>query len=80
MRYVTSVERIGIEKGLQQGFAQGKAKGKAEMLLRQLRRRFTLSPEIEARVLDAESAMLDDWMDRFVDAKALTDIFTDQAH
>ena len=76
MRYVTSVERLGIEKGR----VLGKAEGKAEMLLRQLRRRFTLSPELEARVQAADSAQLDDWMDRFVDANLLTDVFTDLAH
>ena len=61
--------------------AEGKAEGKAETLLRLLRRRFhTLSPEVEARVLNADGAQLDEWLDRFVDAKVLTDVFTDLAH
>ena len=81
MRYVTSVERLGMEKGILQGRAEGKAEGKAETLLRLLRRRFqTLTPELEARVLSADSGQLDDWLDRFVDAKVLTDVFTDLAH
>lgn len=81
MRYVTSVERLGIEKGIQQGRAEGRAEGKAETLLRLLRRRFqTLAPGMEARVLNADGAQLDEWLDRILDAKALTDIFSDLAH
>ncbi len=85
MRYVTSVERLGIEKGIllgkSEGIAEGESKGKAEMLLRQLRRRFhTVPSELEARVRKADGAQLDEWSDRFVDAKVLTDVFADLAH
>ncbi len=73
MQYVTSVERLGIQKG--------RAEGKAEALLRQLRRRFdTLAPDVEARIQKADGAQLDEWLDRFVDAKALSDVFADVAH
>ena len=68
-------------EGFNLGLAQGEARGRAETLLRQLRRRFqTLPNELEARVRDADGAQLDEWIDRFVDAKALTDVFTDLAH
>ena len=43
MRYVTSVERIGIQKGIQQGMEKGVEKGmesQRRMLLRQVRRQF----------------------------------------
>ena len=71
----------GFNLGLAQGEARGKAEGKAETLLRLLRRRFhALTPEVEGRVQKADGARLDEWLDRFVDAKALTDIFTDLAH
>lgn len=61
--------------------AEGLAEGKAETLLRQLGRRFrTLPPGVETRVREADGAQLDDWLDRFVDAKSLADIFTDLAH
>ena len=61
--------------------AEGETKGKAEMLLRLLRRRFhTVPSELEARVRKADDAQLDEWSDRFVDAKSLTDVFTDLAH
>ncbi len=46
MPYVTSFERIGIEKGMAQGMAQGKAEGKAELLLRMLERRFGALDEL----------------------------------
>ena len=60
---------------------RGQAKGKAETLRRQLHRRFhTLPPEVEARIREADGAQLDEWLDRFVDAKTLTDVFSDLAH
>ena len=80
MEMSTMLATLG-ESWKRQWLAEGKAEGKAETLLRQLRRRFhSLSPEVEARVLGADGAQLDDWLDRFVDAKALTDVFTDLAH
>ncbi len=64
-----------------QGAIQGEAKGKAEMLLRQLRRRFhTLPAEVETRVRTADGAQLDEWSERFVDDRSLTDIFDDLVH
>ncbi len=69
------------QKGAVRGRAEGRAEGKAETLLRQLRRRFhSVSAEMETRVLNADGPQLDDWLDRFVDAKALTDVFTDRVH
>ena len=78
MRYVTSVERLGIEKGIQKGLAEGKA----DSLLRQLRRRFqTLPSELEERILAADINHLDEWSDRFADGKSLAEIFdTEQIH
>ncbi|CAK0752452.1 hypothetical protein CCP1ISM_460004 [Azospirillaceae bacterium] len=71
----------GFNSGIAQGRAEGKAEGKAETLLRLLRRRFhALAPDVEVRVQNAGNAQLDEWLDRFVDAKALTDVFTDLAH
>ncbi|MBI4871226.1 MAG: hypothetical protein HY814_06625 [Candidatus Riflebacteria bacterium] len=40
MPYITSVERLGIEKGIQQGIDQGLSQGQRRTLLRLLRRRF----------------------------------------
>ena len=76
MRYVTSVERLGIEKGIQQGRAEGKAEGKAEMLLRQLRRRDkALPPGLEDRIHVASSDQLDEWSEHLIDGKSLAEIF-----
>ena len=56
--------------------AEGKAEGKAETLLRQLHRRFKVLPEgVDVRVRAADSDRLDDWLDRFVDAQTLADVF-----
>ena len=72
---------LGLAQGEARGEAKGEAKAKAETLLRLLRRRFrTVSPEVEARVQKAEGAQLDEWLDRILDAKVLTDVFTDLAH
>jgi len=72
---------LGLAQGEARGEAKGETKAKAETLLRQLRRRFhSLAPEVEARVRQADGNQLDEWLDRILDAKALTDIFTDLAH
>lgn len=69
-------EADGFNKGIQQGIVKGETKGKAEMLLRQLRvRHGTLSPGIEERVRVANSDQLDEWSERFVNARELSDVF-----
>ena len=72
----------GIAEGEVRGEARGETKGRAETLLRQLRRRFSsVSPHIEGRVLSADINQLDEWMDRLVDTRELSDIFgADQTH
>lgn len=68
MRYVTSVERIGIEQGIEQG----------EMILlrRMLTKRFgELPQEIEIRLSQASIADLELWGDRILEAQTLTDVF-----
>ncbi|MBF0563290.1 MAG: Rpn family recombination-promoting nuclease/putative transposase [Alphaproteobacteria bacterium] len=63
-------------EGFSLGRTQGKAEGKADTLLRQLRRRFKSLPiETEGRVRAAGSDQLDEWLDRFVDAQTLDDVF-----
>ena len=44
MRYVTSVERIGIEKGMQQGMQQGMLQTAREVLIETLETRFDVIP------------------------------------
>ena len=73
MQYVTSWERMGIEKGIEKGLVQGKA----AMLRRQLVRRFGELPEwAERRLTDADSDELDQWGESLLEAKNLTSVFT----
>jgi hypothetical protein len=68
----------GRVEGEARGEARGEVKGRAEMLLRLLRRRFgPLSPEVEARVRSADPDRLDRWSDSVLDARTLSDVFTD---
>jgi predicted transposase/invertase (TIGR01784 family) len=83
-RYILRKAQVAEQKARdaeQKGRTEGKAVGKAETLLRQLRRRFvTLSADVEARVQAADSDQLDEWLDRILDAKTLTDVFPDLAN
>jgi predicted transposase YdaD len=73
MPYVTSIERMGIEKGRQ----EGRQEGEAAVLKRQLTRRFGPLPEwVEPRLTQAGRAELEHWADRVLDAPTLTDVFT----
>jgi len=72
MRYVTSVERLAIERGLAQGMAQGMEKGQLHTLTRQLTRRFGPLPDSAlARLQAATTSQLDEWADRVLDAPTL---------
>jgi flagellar biosynthesis/type III secretory pathway protein FliH len=84
MRYVSSVEQIGIEKGIaqgiqqgmQQGMQKGRHQGEEVLLRRQLTRRFGTLPEaIETRLVKADIAQLEIWGDRVLDAKSLNEVF-----
>lgn len=72
MRYVTTWERRGIEKGIEQGFMQGEA----TVLKRQLSRRFAALPAwVEERLDGAQRDELESWADRVLEAKTLEDVF-----
>jgi flagellar biosynthesis/type III secretory pathway protein FliH len=80
MPYITSVERMGIEKGLQQGLQQGKLEGKLEgevaLLERQLSKRFgPLTEDTRARLRNATTEQIEIWAERVLDAKTLEDVF-----
>ena len=76
MKYVTSVERLAIERGRLAGMAEGKAEGKAETLSRQLTRRFGPLPEwVGPRLQGATADQLDLWADRVLDAPTLLGVF-----
>jgi hypothetical protein len=70
MRYVTSMERQGIEKGVQQG--------EFRLLHRQLIRRFgPLPATIEERLQQAQPEQLENWGEALLDAQSLDDLFGD---
>ena len=53
MPYVTSWERIAMEKGLEQGLQQGRLEDAREMVLEALEIRFgELSPDLEKGIMD----------------------------
>ncbi|WP_246129596.1 DUF4351 domain-containing protein, partial [Verticiella sediminum] len=80
--YVTSVERIGIEKGLAQGRLEGRGEGRHEGLRQalssQLERRFgPLPTHARERVQTASVDTLQIWLLRVLDAARLDDVFED---
>ena len=81
MKYVTSVERLAIERGHKTGKLEGKLEGrlegKLETLTRQLTRRFGPLPEwATQQLMVATAAQFDLWADRVLDAASLTDVFS----
>ena len=71
-----------MAEGVGIGEAKGEAKGKADTLHRLLLRRFkSVSSDVEHRIRAADVDQLDEWLDRFVNAKTLDDVFgTEQRH
>src|SRR6266702_1824267 len=72
MPYITSIERMGIEKGIQQGFQQGEA----FVLTRLLTRRFGPLPDwATERLAQASREELEQWAERVLEAQRLEDVF-----
>lgn len=68
MPYISSVERIGEERGIQ--------KGEATMLTRQMQRRFGAVPEwVSEKVAKADLPSLEEWGLRVLDAQSLDEVF-----
>ena len=64
------------EEWMKEGEARGLMRGKAETLLRQLERRFGAVPEdARTRIIAAPVGDLDAWLDAFVSASDLDDVF-----
>lgn len=82
MQYVTTAERIGIEKGIElgilQGIEQGISRGEARLLRRQFARRFGTLPDwVELRLAEASAVELETWGERLLDAPSLETVFGD---
>ncbi len=84
MNYITTAERLGIErgfqqglqKGIQQGLQQGRKKGEASLLTRQLKHRFNnFPPHYLELIQEADNRTLLKWAERILDADSLDDIF-----
>jgi len=80
MPYVTSVERLaiqrGMQQGMQQGLEQGRLEGKIEGLERLLIKRFgPLDEATHKRLEIATLAQLDRWTDRILDASTVDAVF-----
>ena len=77
MRYVTSVERLCIEKGMQ----QGKLEGEALALQRLITKRFgSLPAVIAAQITSASQAQIETWFDLAIDAPSLEAVFGPTQH
>jgi hypothetical protein len=71
MPYITSIERIGIEKGRQEG--------EATILERLLERRFgPLEAAIRARLRSAALEQLERWTENVLEAATLEEVFRDR--
>jgi hypothetical protein len=78
MAYVTSVERLAVQRGLQEGEEKGRVEGQAELVARLLTKRFgPLAPEIQARLAQATSDQLERWGERLLDAESPEGVFDD---
>jgi hypothetical protein len=72
MTYITSAERIGIQKGKQEGIIEGEK----VLLLRLLQRKFGILPQnYRQRIESASGDALLHWADSFIAANALSDVF-----
>lgn len=76
MPYITSVERIGMERGRAEGRAEGVVRGQAEMLLYAAEKHFgqALPEELTARIRQTtEVAQLKQWFDLLSTVSSLDD-------
>ena len=89
MRYVSSVEQIGIEKGIAQGISQGitqgitqgRFEGEFKLLRKLLERRFGALPAwVMARLNDASEVDMEAWAELVLTAPTLDAIFNNSAH
>jgi predicted transposase YdaD len=77
MPYVTSVERIGYERGHLEGHAEGRRAEAASLVQRLLRRRFgALSAAIEERITALSLERSEELGEALLDFTALADLET----
>ena len=73
---MTTYAQTYAQRAMAEGMQQGRQEGEATVLLRLLTRRFgPLGQAMTERVRQARSAELEQWLDNFVDASTLEDVF-----
>ena len=78
MQYVSSVERIGIEKGVIQGREEGRGEAEIEMLSLMLKHRFgDLSDATVDRLKHSSEDQLKKWLISAISAPTLDAVFND---
>ncbi len=80
MRYITSVERIGIKKGIEKGIVigrqEGRLEGEAGLLRKQLEYRFGDLPSwVSEKLAGAEAIELESWAKSLFTASSLEAVF-----
>jgi hypothetical protein len=76
MAYLTSIERIGIEKGIQKGLQQGLQQGESRLLRKQLERRFGALPQWASdKLYSAAEQDLNSWGEAVLTAPNLESVF-----
>ena len=89
MAYITSIERLGLERGMQQGVQQGMQQGiqqgvqqgmqqgEATILNRQLQRKFgeEFTATYRKRVEEADVDTLLDWSEQVLSARSIDEVF-----
>ena len=75
MPYITSIERIGIQKGIEQGIEQGIRQGESTLLLRLIELKFGAASEAVIRqIREADANTLLQWSERILTAETLSDV------
>jgi hypothetical protein len=75
MEYVSSVEKIGMQKGMQQGMQQGIHEGALKLLARQIARRFQVSSDsVQPIFAGMSTEQLEELGERFIEAQNLDQI------
>ena len=76
MPYITSAERVGVEKGRQEGRQEGLQQGEAKSLLTFLEARFgPLNEALRTQISEMDVAMLEALIERAAKADSLDAVF-----
>ena len=77
MPYITTAERLGMERGMQQGMQQGRQEGEYRLLLQLLKLKFRSIPKNYLQQMTAADAdLLLIWGKRILTAENIEDVFS----